>query len=383
VLNLQPITLQAVFRSFSIYGILSLELGLAVLVGLGLMSIGLNGAAWILAGIASGAFVFSSYRLLAYDPIRPNRNVRKVGQLIIGLSIGLSLQQSNLETVSSWWFILLGLPLFLMLAGIAIAFLYAPLEKIDRLTAVLATTPGNIGVMATVAADYSKNSALVTIVQLMRFTTVIFVMPLIANVALAGANHPTIPSFIHQVLTVSWHELKLSILIISAGLLVAYLSGKLRVPMAVFLSAIAVGLGFDLLPLVLTNSPTDFQLPLFFNLLGQILLGITIGEYWGINPKLKLLTVVRAIVPVVLMLGAGLLAAGLIHQLTEWDWLTCLLVTAPGGSPEMIWIAIALNQDSDIITAGHVIRLLTINLSLPLVISIGSYLQNQRLEATD
>ncbi|MBW4528753.1 MAG: hypothetical protein KME18_26920 [Phormidium tanganyikae FI6-MK23] len=101
MLNLQPITLQAVFRSFSIYGILSLELGLAVLVGLGLMSIGLNGAAWILAGIASGAFVFSSYRLLAYDPIRPNRNVRKVGQLIIGLSIGLSLQQSNLETGAS------------------------------------------------------------------------------------------------------------------------------------------------------------------------------------------------------------------------------------------------------------------------------------------
>ena len=33
---------------------------------------------------------------------------------------------------------------------------------------------------------------------------------------------------------------------------------------------------------------------------------------------------------------AGAIAAILAMQLTSWDWLTCLLVTAPGGLAEMI-----------------------------------------------
>jgi uncharacterized protein len=56
----------------------------------------------------------------------------------------------------------------------------------------------------------------------------------------------------------------------------------------------------------------------------------------------------------------------LASSLTNWDWLTCLLVTAPGGSAEMILVALSLNHNVEIVTAGHLIRLLAINCSLPL-----------------
>jgi len=121
----------------------------------------------------------------------------------------------------------------------------------------------------------------------------------------------------------------------------------------------------------------DFSLPPLFNLVGQILLGITIGEYWGMNPNLSRATVARATVPVMITFVAGLLLAGIARLVTSWDWLTCLLVTAPGGSPEMIWIALSLNHDVEIVTAGHLLRLVAINALLPAMIVIGQYFEQR------
>jgi uncharacterized membrane protein AbrB (regulator of aidB expression) len=65
-------------------------------------------------------------------------------------------------------------------------------------------------------------------------------------------------------------------------------------------------------------------------------------------------------------LTAGFLDALLAMQLTQWDWLTCMLVTAPGGAPEMILVALSLNHQVETVTAGHLVRLMVINASLPL-----------------
>jgi uncharacterized protein len=67
-----------------------------------------------------------------------------------------------------------------------------------------------------------------------------------------------------------------------------------------------------------------------------------------------------------LTLGAGAGASLIAMQLTNWDCLTCLLVTAPGGSAEMILVALALDHNVDIVTGGHLVRLIAINCSLPI-----------------
>ena len=370
MLNFELLKATLTFRTLEGYGVLAIEVVLAILIGLGLTLARLNGAAWILGGIAGGAIVFSSYRSLTHESIQPNRNARKAGQLLIGLTIGLSLQHTNLDILSSQLLIFLGLPAFLMLSGAAIGFIYSRIETIDSLTGLLATTPGNIGVMASIAADYTENTPLVSLVQLLRFTTVIFVMPLIADVTVPQSTNSTIAQTIQKIVTASWLDLQLSLLVIAISLIAVYFGSRLKIPIAAFLCAIAVGLLFDILPLIVpTFAQLDFQFPFFLKLIGQVLLGVTIGEYWGINPKLGAFTIVRAFIPVVLMLVSAAFAAFIIHQLTDWNWLVCLLVASPGGSPEMIWIALTLHQGTDIVTAAHVIRLLIINLSLPLFLS--------------
>lgn len=347
------------------------ELFLAAVIGLGLLLLGADGAAWILGGIAAGAIAFSIGHRSLNVKLAPNRTARKMGQLLVGLTVGFSVQHSNLLALSTEIPLFLLLTGCLLLGGVVVAAMYARLEKATLLTALLATTPGNIGVMASIAADYGGNPALVSLVQLMRFTVVTFAIPLLSNVARPSDPWVTLHAFTqHPIDTHFWYLLWLGLVLALAGMSVK-VGATLRLPVPGLLCPLMVGIGFNTLFSAVPFFPVvDFNPPALLNLLGQILLGITIGEYWGINPNLGRWTIARATIPAILTLVAGLSVAGIAKLLTSWDWLTCLLVTAPGGSPEMIWIALTLNQDVEVVTAGHLVRLIAINALLPVMIAV-------------
>ncbi len=354
-----------------------LALGLALALGCGLVRLGLGGGAWILGGIGAGAIALLSMHRIAAQPwglgtaIAPNRHLRKAGQLLIGLTIGSSIHADTLAATSGQLPLFLGAVLLLLLGSLAIARVYAWLESTDWLTGTLATTPGNIGIMATIAADFSKNSAQVTLVQLLRFTAIVGLMPLVAHVA----NVTDVGLVLHHLvddpllrLPRCWVQV---LVVLSGAIAAANLGTRLRIPVATFFCPIVVGLAAtQLVGMGVSEAP--FALPQSLSVLGQLLLGITIGEYWAVNPRLKATVVARAVLPVGLTLGLGLAVAALLHQLTAWSWLTCLLVAAPGGSPEMIWIALSLQQSVEVVTAAHLVRLLVLNLSLPGIILLVS-----------
>jgi hypothetical protein len=43
----------------------------------------------------------------------------------------------------------------------------------------------------------------------------------------------------------------------------------------------------------------------------------------------------------------------------------------------MIWLALTLHQETEIVTAGHLVRLLAMNVSLPLLVSAANSLQQR------
>lgn len=351
------------------------EVVVAAIAGIGFLIVGARGGAWILGGIAAGAIVFYGYRQWFFQDQGPNRDLRKLGQVLIGLTVGFSVQNLNLSQLSFQIPVLMAIAFFLLFNGGWIGYLYARLEQTDLLTAVLATFPGNIGVVASVAADYERNTALVSLVQLLRFTSIILVVPLVASVPASQAISSTLYALIADFRTVDLTQM----LWLGGSLCLASLTvmagTRLKIPVASFICSI--GTGIVLTQLVLPLTAQTFHLPQVLKVIGQIFLGITIGEYWAIHPSLQLKTIWRALLPVGLTCLTALLAAAIARSLTHWDWLTCLLVAAPGGSPEMIWIALALNHNIELVTTGHIIRLLTINLALPLVITLTVRLEQR------
>lgn len=366
------------------YSILAIELIVAVCIGGVLLSLGAGGGAWILGGIAAGALVFYIGRDRTSHALKPNHNARKIGQLLVGLTVGFSIQHSDLTRISTQLPVLLLLTLFLLGSGIGVGYLYSRVAKTDVLTGLLATTPGNIGVMASIAADYGRNPALVSMVQLMRFTAITFIIPLISHVSQQTDAGSLLHSLTQNTLTLEPVYLIWLGSLLGVAAIAVRLGTRFGVPVAGLLCAIVVGTvfntGFNLLPWF---PSVDFSLPTLLNLIGQILLGLTIGEYWGISPKLQKGAIVHTLIPVLLTFLTGVMASGLAMLLTSWDWLTCLLVTAPGGSPEMIWIALGLDRDVEIVTAGHLVRLIAINISLPILVSLAGSLDHHRTNPQD
>ncbi|WP_233787632.1 AbrB family transcriptional regulator [Dulcicalothrix desertica] len=69
------------------------------------------------------------------------------------------------------------LTLFLLLSGACTGYIYSRLAKINLFTAMLATVPGGVGVMAAIAADYNRNVTLVALSQVFRVTSVVILIP--------------------------------------------------------------------------------------------------------------------------------------------------------------------------------------------------------------
>lgn len=152
----------------------------------------------------------------------------------------------------------------------------------------------------------------------------------------------------------------------------------MQIPTPFFFGALIVGTSFSYLLKTVPFLPEiHFTPPYIVNLIGQALLGISIGESWGNNPKIKKRTIFYALIPVSLTIATGFIAASFAALLTPWDWLTCILVTAPGGSAEMVLVALSLHHNVEVVTAGHLIRLIALNVSLPLWLLFFRYLEER------
>ncbi|WP_341529146.1 AbrB family transcriptional regulator [Nostoc sp. UHCC 0302] len=358
--------------------VLFLEMLLALPLGLLLAKFRSGGIAWIFGGIVAGTVVLQGCRIFYQYSPKPNRTARKVGMALVGLNVGASNGYSDIATVASNVPIFIFLTLFLLLCGSCIGYIYSRVSKTNLLTAMLATVPGGVGVMAAIAADYDRNVSLVALVQAIRVTSVVFLIPLIAKTSVGNYwNSPTLPVK-NALLNFDPSQLGLLLLVLLITGLVVYFAILFKIPAGDFFGALLIGIGFNpLLHLLPFTGDIHFNPPQLINLLGQMLLGITIGEYWGDKATFGKKTIVYALMSVAMTLAAGAIAAILAMQLTSWDWLTCLLVTAPGGSAEMILVSLALHHNVEVVTTGHLVRLIAINSSLPLWIFLFRRLDSE------
>jgi uncharacterized protein len=361
--------------------IFSLQLLLALPLGLIFSGLNVGRISWLFAGMASGVLVLQICRIFYHHVAKPNRLARKVGLTLVGLTIGFSISSQHLAPIGTDLPVFTLLTFFMLLSGSVIGYIYSRFSQINILTAMLATVPGGIGIMSSLAADYGKNVHLVSLVQVMRVTSVILLIPFLAKASLTHSSDGVIRPNIASWRSFELSELGLLILALLASALGVALANRIRVPAAEFFGAIAVGMAFNPCLSVLPGvSELHFNPPLWLNVAGQILLGITVGEYWGEKPRLQTQEIVYACFSVAMTLAAGFLTATLAMHLTSWDWLTCLLVTAPGGAPEMILAALTLHHNVETVTAGHLVRLMAINGSLPIWVLLFRHFESREDE---
>jgi membrane AbrB-like protein len=300
--------------------------------------------AWVLGPmLVTAAFAIGGIR-----PIAPTTG-RRLGQIIIGSSIGLYMTLPVVLHVLGW------VPLMIVTAVVSICLSavlsvgLAHFAGINAKTAYFSLLPGGLTEMANIGSAVGAQSEPIALSQALRVALVVCILPqLILHTGTAG----------HEPGLAAAASLPLATLplLLVAGLGGALLMGALRLN-----NPWSIGALFGVAALT-ASGWLDGRMPYDVYYLGQYLIGIAIGARFRreIVRRLLRLTVVASAFAVLLM--AALLGyAGLMTEVTGIDFASAALASSPGGFAEMTVTAQTLHLDVALVAAFHILRAFFVN----------------------
>lgn len=276
-------------------------------------------------------------------PVRAPAAARMLGQLVIGLALGLQFTPEVLRSLTGHAPALLIATLFSLAQCLGAAMLLARWGGVDRGTAFFCGMVGGASEMAVAAERAGVRVDLVAAAHSLRVLIVVAVVPAVTQYGLGpGAQLSPMP-----VLGLRWAA---GLALVGIG--VSLLADRCRLPNAWVLAPMAVaavpaatsGLHGDLPPAMVHG--------------GQLLIGWALGQKFGpdfFRLAPRLLSVMAA-VTLLLLCSSAALAWGLV-QFENLSLGTALLATSPGGIAEMCSTAQALKLSVAEVTSFQVLRL--------------------------
>jgi membrane AbrB-like protein len=317
---------------------------------------------WVLTGLVVGWAVTAAFRRRA-DQQAPNPRTRQVGQVLVGVSLGPVLAAQSMGDAVVYLPLLLGAVVVVLAGSVAIARTYARSCRVDGLTAGLATLPGGIGIMASVAAETGGKPALVALVQGVRVALVVSVIPAII---VLGGGAASAESELPAVLPQAPGGYAVWAALLVGAFLASTAAKRLGVPVASLLGPMALGLVAALAVRLVLPGAEALEVPYLHSVAGQALLGITVGEYLAQDSRTTRRAFAGGFAGVVATFALSLAVAVLVHALTPWSFLTCVLLMAPGGAPEMIVLAAATPSELHLVVIAQMARQIAVNALMPL-----------------
>lgn len=294
---------------------------------------------------------------------------RALGQLFIGVGLGLNFTPSVAAELADRWPLVMGVALLALWPGVLGAWAYQRWAGLSRPTAWLCALPGGASEMAVLASHHGVSPSVVALTQGLRVALVVSVVP--GLLMLWGDmpwRAPDVP-WVLQVLSVdlfalAWPELAavqpwgmapLGGLLLAGAALARWGRGR-GWPNVWLMAPLCLTAAWSAWPVVSAASWAHMPAPCMN--LAQALLGIALGSKldapaWRQAPRLSL---VAAVVVLGGVLGSAVLALGL-----AWAWgglaLTHYLALAPGGMAEMALLARQMQAHLPEVIAAHVLRL--------------------------
>jgi membrane AbrB-like protein len=283
---------------------------------------------------------------------------RELGQVAVGLAVGMRFTPAVLATAVALLPHMAGATLYVIAFTTAAAFLHAALGRIDHKTAFFATAAGGMADMAVVAQERGGDPTAVSITHAIRVATVVSVVPILV---FAFGEHGTVRD--------ATDGASENLALVALSLLLAYATALLfkRTPFPnpwlvgpIFLGTL---LGASGLLLV--------HVPWVLIVLAQILIGTWLGcrfrrEVLASLPRVAL----SGLAVSIFMVTAAAIGAFVLAGLSGLPFSTSFLALAPAAVTEMVITAQAMNIDAQIVTAFHVMRIAVVSSTILLVFAL-------------
>ncbi|MDR1915559.1 MAG: AbrB family transcriptional regulator [Synergistaceae bacterium] len=316
--------------------------------------------------------VTAALALFGKYPQAPVDSLSALCKVAIGIMMGRRLDRNAVKLLRSMAAPAILICAWMVALSAASGLLMGSLSGIAPSSALIGSTTGGVSEMAIFALSQNYDAATITIISVSRLVGTLIVIPWIAR-RWSGHKHAEVPPVemepysqssraLHEYETMSAAQtLSVALLSIAAGILFSHAG----IPAGMMLGALAASGGATL---VLGRS---LKFPPLILAAAQIGIGIAIARQFGPEQR-EYLTQFRFLFSIIVSgaftIAASLLLAYILHKMTGWDTLTCLLSASAGGISQMVVLAEDMN--ADVLTVGilHLARYLAIVSCMPLLI---------------
>ena len=279
--------------------------------------------------------------------------------IILGLHIGNYVDQNLFNQMINWIWTSFIMLIYIIICILVVAKYLQKFSGYSKKASIFSAAPGALGPLMILAENGKTDLSQVATSHLIRLIIIITVIPfIIVN------NTDTGTLIIDNFDYMSQNHLNLVLLII-ASLFFIFIFNKIKVP-AALLSGTLFASGLlqitDIASYRLPDETVNFCL---------LILGSSVGCKFAEKTVKEIANnSLHSIVATTILVVLGLLAAYVATFFVDTNILTLILSFSPGGIYEVAVIAIAFDLDPDFVAFHHIIRLLFILFTVPIILRI-------------
>lgn len=274
--------------------------------------------------------------------------------VFLGAAMGSGVSPESFALIERWPVSIAALIVCIAAMMILGAYVLERVHGFDKATARLSAVPGALNYVIAVAIESSADVRRVAILQTLRLTVLITLMPFLITAMYGAGEMLALVETPQAVLP----DIALLILV---GTLAGLLAGRLRIP-APFLFGPMIAS-----TILYATGIVSGQLPDWLMVPGFVLIGAVIGvEFVGTDLSLLRQTLKAGALCLIIMIGLSFLFALPTALVLDLPLAQTWIAYAPGGVDAMAILALAMNLDPAFVGTHHVIRFLGLSVFVPL-----------------
>ena len=312
--------------------------------------------AWML-----GPMIISSISALAGLKIKMPKIALSSVLIILGLYIGNHIDQNLFNQMTNWIWTSVIMLIYIIICILIVAKYLQKYSGYGEKASIFSAAPGALGPLLILVENEKTDISQVATSHLIRLIIIITLIPFIIVNNVVSEN-PITNDFEYM----SQNHLDLLFLVL-ASIIFILIFDKIRVPAAILSGTLfASGL------LQITDFAT-YKLPDASINFCLLILGASVGcKFAEKSVKEIVNNSLHSLVATIILILLGLIAAFVATFVVDTNILTLILSFSPGGIYEVAVIAIAFDLEPDFVAFHHIIRLLFILFTVPLILKILS-----------
>ncbi|MEM9029081.1 MAG: AbrB family transcriptional regulator [Pseudomonadota bacterium] len=305
-----------------------------------------------------GALSFAMIASIGGAPVERPGFLSVPMRIVLGVAVGSAFSPALLGRAEELAMTLALIIPFSVAITAAGTWFYHRIAGFDLATAFFSSVPGGLNDMVSMAEDAGANQRIVTLVQSVRLTLIVFLVPIWLALTEGAQTTGGVINTIHI-----W-EMALLDLVVLAGLGVVgwWVALKLGIAGAaivgpMILSGVVHALGW-----------TTAKVPTELLILAQLTLGLLLGaQFRGLTMREFTSWLWWGLVFSVVLTAVSIAVAIGVAAISGADEISVLLAYAPGGQSELNLLAIILHLDVAFIALHHLVRVAAVIIGAQIV----------------